>query len=137
MAESVLLGLNGEPNIYECAFVASEVRSLQRHFAPSYAAPREGVSWAPLQSSQRKLLMLTGAMLTMAPMCSCEQVIPDVPYFATKCLLGPAGVAKVLATGELDSFEKAGFEGMLVQLKGEIKKGVDFVKNPPAPAAAS
>lgn len=26
MAESVLLGLNGEPNIYECAFVASEVR---------------------------------------------------------------------------------------------------------------
>lgn len=27
MAESVLLGLNGEPNIYECAFVASEVSS--------------------------------------------------------------------------------------------------------------
>jgi malate dehydrogenase len=25
MAESALLGLNGEPNIYECAFVASEV----------------------------------------------------------------------------------------------------------------
>lgn len=25
MAESVLLGLNGEPNIYECAFVQSDV----------------------------------------------------------------------------------------------------------------
>jgi malate dehydrogenase len=25
MAESTLLGLNGEPNIYECAFVQSEV----------------------------------------------------------------------------------------------------------------
>jgi malate dehydrogenase len=25
MAESILLGLNGEPNIYECAFVASDV----------------------------------------------------------------------------------------------------------------
>jgi hypothetical protein len=25
MTESVLLGLNGEPNIYECAFVQSEV----------------------------------------------------------------------------------------------------------------
>lgn len=27
MAESTLLGLNGEPNIYECAFVASDVGS--------------------------------------------------------------------------------------------------------------
>ena len=32
MAESVLLGLNGEPNIYECAFVASDVST---HVWPS------------------------------------------------------------------------------------------------------
>ena len=64
------------------------------------------------------------------------QVIAETPYFATKVLLGPSGVAKVLSTGELDSFEKAAFDGMLPQLKGEIKKGIDFVKNPPAPASA-
>jgi hypothetical protein len=29
MAESILLGLNGEPNIYECAFVASDVSGLE------------------------------------------------------------------------------------------------------------
>ena len=63
-------------------------------------------------------------------------MVPDCPYFATKVLLGPAGVAKILSTGELDSFEKAGFEGMIGQLKGEIKKGIEFVKNPPAPASS-
>ncbi|KAG2483831.1 hypothetical protein HYH03_017354 [Edaphochlamys debaryana] len=87
MAESTLLGLNGEPNIYECAFVASEV-------------------------------------------------VPEVPYFATKVLLGPQGVAKVMGMGELDSFEKAALQAMIPQLKGEIQKGIDFVKNPPKPAEA-
>lgn len=62
--------------------------------------------------------------------------MPDCPYFATKVLLGTSGVAKILSTGELDSFEKAGFEGMVGQLKGEIKKGVDFIKNPAPPASS-
>ena len=86
MTESVLLGLSGEPNIYECAFVESTVA-------------------------------------------------PELSYFATKVLLGPNGVAKVLGTGELDSFEKANYDSMLGQLKGEIAKGVEFVKNPPPPPA--
>lgn len=87
MAESVLLGLNGEPNIYECAFVQSDV-------------------------------------------------VADVPYFATKVLLGPNGVAKIMGTGELDAFEKSGYETMLAELKGSIKKGIDFVKSPPATASS-
>ncbi|KAG1674612.1 hypothetical protein FOA52_001861 [Chlamydomonas sp. UWO 241] len=77
MAESVLLGLNGEPNIYECAFVQSDV-------------------------------------------------VPDCPYFATKVLLGPGGVTKVMGTGDMDVFEKAAFDAMLPQLKGEIAKGIEF-----------
>ncbi|GFR40679.1 hypothetical protein Agub_g1270, partial [Astrephomene gubernaculifera] len=79
MAESTLLGLNGEPNIYECAFVQSEV-------------------------------------------------VPDCPFFASKVLLGPQGVQKVMGLGELDAFEKAAFDSMLPQLKAEIQKGLDFVK---------
>lgn len=58
-----------------------------------------------------------------------------MPYFATKVLLGPSGVSKVLGTGELDAFEKSNFDAMLAQLKTEINKGVSFVKNPPAPSA--
>lgn len=86
MAESTLLGLNGEPNIYECTFVQSDV-------------------------------------------------VPGVPYFASKVLLGPQGVAKVLGVGELDAFEKAALEALLPQLKAEIAKGVEFVLNPPVAAA--
>ncbi|GIM12089.1 hypothetical protein Vretimale_15519, partial [Volvox reticuliferus] len=80
MAESTLLGLNGEPNIYECAFVQSEV-------------------------------------------------VAGVPFFASKVLLGPHGVAKVVGLGELDAFESAALQAMLPQLKTEIQKGLDFAKN--------
>jgi len=77
MAESLLLGLSGEPNIYECSYVQSDV-------------------------------------------------VPGVPYFATKILLGPNGVAKVLPTGPLDAFETAALEAMLPELKASIAKGVAF-----------
>ncbi|PNH03490.1 Malate dehydrogenase, mitochondrial [Tetrabaena socialis] len=83
MAESTLLGLNGEPNIYECAFVQSEV-------------------------------------------------VSEVPFFATKVLLGPNGVAKVMGLGEMDAFETAALAAMLPQLKGEIQKGLDFTAAPKA-----
>eukprot|EP00197_Chlamydomonas_leiostraca_P014622 CAMPEP_0202865856 /NCGR_PEP_ID=MMETSP1391-20130828/6555_1 /ASSEMBLY_ACC=CAM_ASM_000867 /TAXON_ID=1034604 /ORGANISM="Chlamydomonas leiostraca, Strain SAG 11-49" /LENGTH=360 /DNA_ID=CAMNT_0049545739 /DNA_START=28 /DNA_END=1110 /DNA_ORIENTATION=+ len=88
MAESTLLGLNGEPNIYECTFVQSDV-------------------------------------------------VPGVPFFSSKVLLGPHGVAKVLGVGEMDAFEKASFDAMVPQLKTEIQKGVEFVLSPPAPTPAA
>lgn len=75
--ESVLLALNGEPNIYECAFVDS-----------------------PL--------------------------VPGTPYFASKVLLGPHGVAKILPFGELDAFEKGELAKMMPELNGSIKKGIEF-----------
>ncbi len=65
------------------------------------------------------------------------QVIPGLPFFASKVLLGPQGIAKVLGVGELDAFEKAALEAMLPQLKGEIAKGVEFVLSPPAPVATA
>lgn len=77
MAESTLLGLNGEANVYECTFVQSDV-------------------------------------------------VPGVPFFSSKVLLGPNGVAKILPVGEMDAFEKAAFDAMLPQLKAEIQKGVQF-----------
>jgi len=32
--------------------------------------------------------------------------VPDVPFFATKVLLGPGGVAKVLPIGAMDATEQ-------------------------------
>lgn len=75
--ESALLGLNGEPNIYECAYVESDV-------------------------------------------------YPGLQFFASKILLGTQGAAKVLPTGELDSFEKIELEKLVPELKGSIEKGIAF-----------
>lgn len=56
----------------------------------------------------------------------CLQVVADVPFFASKVLLGPHGVAKVMGLGELDAFEAAALQAMLPQLKSEIQKGLEF-----------
>ncbi len=57
-----------------------------------------------------------------------------MPYFASKVLLGPHGVSKVMGLGELDAFEQAALQAMLPQLQSEVQKGVDFVKKPAASA---
>lgn len=62
------------------------------------------------------------------------QMDKDLPFLATKVLLGPHGVAKIMPVGELDSFEKAAYEVMKPQLQQEIQKGLTFVKSPPPPA---
>ncbi len=66
-------------------------------------------------------------------------MVPGVPFFASKVLLGPQGVAQVLGLGELDAFEKAALEAMLPELKAQIKKGAEFqvVNSPPSPVAAA
>jgi len=79
MAESTLLGLQGEPNMYECAFVQSDV-------------------------------------------------VPGVPFFASRVQLGPEGVAKVNGLGPLNDFEKQALDAMLPELKTQIEKGLAFAK---------
>jgi malate dehydrogenase len=53
--------------------------------------------------------------------------ITDSPYFASPCKFGPSGVEQVLGYGELSAYEKAWFDKMMPELKGQIQKGVDFV----------
>ena len=230
MAESTLLGLNGEPNIYECAFVQSDVSAaggrptkgpgaavLGQHaaglreggvFMTTCAASTplvkaEGywlgrLGWGPCSQTHQcagraarlrvlacriwvgvsrpshmphahpccpgRILpervpsshpppththtricgssfslqhdcFLTGFKVNPLPPPTHTQVVADCPFFASKVLLGPNGVAKVMGLGELDAFEQAAMAAMLPQLKSEIQKGLDFVKSPPAPAS--
>lgn len=86
MAESTLLGLSGEPNMFECAYVDSDV-------------------------------------------------VPDVPFFATKVQLGKEGIAKVMPLGALNDFEQKALDAMLPELKAQITKGINFA-NAPASAKA-
>ena len=55
----------------------------------------------------------------------------ELPFFASKVRLGPAGAEEVLGLGDLNEAEKKGVEGLITMLRGNIEKGIDFVKNPP------
>lgn len=53
-------------------------------------------------------------------------LVPGVPYFATRVQFGKGGVEKVMPLGDLNAFERAALETMVPQLKSEIDKGVAF-----------
>ncbi len=48
MAESALLGLNGEPNIYECSFVQSDVSENTHTHTHTCAQTQEKMHQAPM-----------------------------------------------------------------------------------------
>ncbi|MCM2681309.1 malate dehydrogenase [Echinimonas agarilytica] len=50
-------------------------------------------------------------------------------FFAQPLRLGTNGVEEVLGYGQISAFEKDALEGMLDTLKGDIAKGVEFVKS--------
>jgi malate dehydrogenase len=55
-----------------------------------------------------------------------SSVVPDVPFFSTRVLLGKGGVETINGTGTLDDFEKQKLAEMMPELKGAIQKGVEF-----------
>lgn len=63
-----------------------------------------------------------------------SSAVEGLPYFATKCRLGPNGVEEVLPVGELSDYEKAALEELKPMLAGNIKKGIEFVKGAPVSA---
>jgi malate dehydrogenase len=58
----------------------------------------------------------------------CLQVVPGVPFFASRVQLGPEGVAKINGLGPLNDFEKQALDAMLPELKAQIEKGLEFAK---------
>jgi malate dehydrogenase len=58
----------------------------------------------------------------------CLQVVPGLPFFATRVQLGPEGVAKINGLGPLSDFEKQALDAMVPELKAQIEKGIAFAK---------
>ncbi|KAI9890761.1 MAG: Malate dehydrogenase, cytoplasmic [Vezdaea aestivalis] len=54
-----------------------------------------------------------------------------IPFFASKVELGPNGVEKIHEVGKVSEFEQGLLDACLVDLKKNIQKGVDFVKQNP------
>lgn len=79
----------------------------------------------------------TAALYVGSNLLSAVQVVPEVPYFATKVLLGSDGASKVLGLGNLNDFEKDALQAMLPELKAQIQKGIEFANKPAAAPAAA
>ena len=58
-----------------------------------------------------------------------SNIVPDLPYFSSKVVLGPDGVAEFLPLGELSPAEQKGLEDMKPLLTKNITAGVEFAKN--------
>ncbi|KAH7446804.1 hypothetical protein KP509_01G077000 [Ceratopteris richardii] len=53
--------------------------------------------------------------------------VTDLPYFASKVLLGRNGVEEVFPLGPLNEYEREGLAKLKMELKASIEKGITFV----------
>ncbi len=120
MAESTLLGLLGEPNMFECAFVDSDVSACRASFVVSCLPCMEASSCVCATGQWHCLMQVCVGVL--------PQVVPEVPFFATKVQLGKEGVVKVQPLGPLNDFEQKALDAMLPELKAQIAKGIKFAQ---------
>ncbi|KAJ3009466.1 UNVERIFIED_CONTAM: malate DEHYDROGENASE, NAD-dependent [Siphonaria sp. JEL0065] len=58
-----------------------------------------------------------------------SDVVPGVEYFSTVVEFGPEGVHKIFPVPTLNAYEKTLFDAAIPELKSNIQKGIDFVKN--------
>ncbi|KAJ3207865.1 Malate dehydrogenase, cytoplasmic [Entophlyctis luteolus] len=58
-----------------------------------------------------------------------SDVVDGVEYFSTVVEFGPEGVHKIYPIPSLSAYEKGLLDACIPELKGNIQKGVDFVKN--------
>eukprot|EP00899_Mesostigma_viride_P025611 jgi/Mesvir1/6234/Mv00912-RA.1 len=57
--------------------------------------------------------------------------LTELPYFASKVLLGRHGLEQVLPLGLMNETERNGLQAMMPELRDSINKGIQFVLNPP------
>ena len=86
------------------------------------------MAYAALRFTSRLLEAMSGKS-DVYEYCFVENNITESPFFSTKVKLGPSGAEEVLPFGALSPFEKEGLAKMIPDLKGQVKKGVDFVLN--------
>ena len=56
-----------------------------------------------------------------------ESSVTDAQWFSSPVTLGTGGVEEIHGFGTLNAKEQANFDAMMPDLKGQIKKGIDFV----------
>mmetsp|Transcript_40301 Transcript_40301/g.114085 ORF Transcript_40301/g.114085 Transcript_40301/m.114085 type:complete len:342 (-) Transcript_40301:225-1250(-) len=57
-----------------------------------------------------------------------ESTITDAPFFSSKVKLGSKGLEEIYGIGQLNAYEQECLDAMMPELKSQIQKGIDFVK---------
>jgi malate dehydrogenase len=86
----------------------------------AYAAARMAESVLLAKNGEKNIVECTYVEST---------VVPDLPYFSSKVVLGPEGVAEFLPLGEMSSAEIEGLEKMKALLTKNIEAGVNFASS--------
>ncbi|KAI8620310.1 lactate/malate dehydrogenase [Chytriomyces sp. MP71] len=58
-----------------------------------------------------------------------SDVVPGVEYFSTVVEFGPEGVHKIFPVPPLNAYEQKLLDACIPELKANIQKGIDFIKN--------
>lgn len=57
-----------------------------------------------------------------------SEIVPGLPYFASKVKLGTEGVEEIYGLGDLNAYERECLEAMKPELLSSINKGIEFAK---------
>ena len=60
-----------------------------------------------------------------------SDIVPDMPFFATKCKLGKEGVEEVSPIGDITAYEQGWLDKLKPELKAQIDKGISFIVDAP------
>lgn len=56
-----------------------------------------------------------------------NSLVPELPFFATPCILGPAGIEGHVHFGKLSAYEEELLKAAIPELKESIDKGIKFI----------
>lgn len=134
-------GLDGDPDVFECTYVDSNVSHCHTAaltsviHAPSLQPPALGI--VPFSQSRCVSPPFPSPLPPALPLLASPQ-LTDLPFFASRVKLGKNGVEAVLPNElqGLSPAEQAGLEGLKEELKASIDKGVAFANKDKQPVAA-
>jgi malate dehydrogenase len=85
------------------------------------------MAYAAARMAESVLLAKTGEKNVVECTYVESSIVEGLPFFSSKVVLGPEGVAEFLPLGELNDLEKAGMEEMRELLTKNIEAGIAFV----------
>jgi len=83
------------------------------------------MAWAGNRLANSVMKALSGEKVTEFAFVE-SKVVPDCDFFSSPVTIGPNGIEEVHGYGELSAFEQANFDGMLPDLKNQVKKGTEW-----------